>query len=129
MIRQSINTNSRTLQVHITVFAINQQTRAQAIATLTYTDVPSYYSCDNDQISNLAKKRDCFKCCRSACVVDEFAQGGKKAGFTYQYCDKSCYQFCGYISTGRLAKIGAVKRLRRRLLQWFRERRDRRRRR
>ena len=32
----------------------------------------------------------------SACIVDEFASGARKAGYTYSYCDKSCYRYCGY---------------------------------
>jgi hypothetical protein len=64
---------------------------------------PGYYTCDNNQVKNKGAQRECFKCCRSACIVDEFANGVKKAGFTYKYCDKSCWQYCGYTSArGRM---------------------------
>ena len=40
----------------------------------------------------------------SACIVDEFANGARKAGYTYSYCDKSCYRYCGYFGgTARFA--------------------------
>lgn len=100
--------------------------------------MPTYYACDNDKISTKSKQvgglfllrviklfcivmtllsyvclrvqRKCFECCRSACIVDEFAQGGSKKGFTYTFCDRACYQYCGYVS-GRTRRLLSVESL------------------
>eukprot|EP00286_Rhodomonas_abbreviata_P001437 CAMPEP_0181288776 /NCGR_PEP_ID=MMETSP1101-20121128/524_1 /TAXON_ID=46948 /ORGANISM="Rhodomonas abbreviata, Strain Caron Lab Isolate" /LENGTH=896 /DNA_ID=CAMNT_0023392943 /DNA_START=287 /DNA_END=2977 /DNA_ORIENTATION=+ len=110
MVRQGINAQQRTLQVKVVVQAVNQRNQRTTSSTLVYTDVPTFYTCDNDKISNQAMQRQCFECCRSACIVDEFSQGGAKKGYTYQFCDKSCYQYCGYVS-GRTRRRMAVRRL------------------
>lgn len=109
-VRQAVNTQAKTLQVKVLVNAVNQRNFRTSVSTLTYIDVPTYYACDNDKISTKSKQRKCFECCRSACIVDEFAQGGSKKGFTYTFCDRACYQYCGYVS-GRTRRLLSVESL------------------
>lgn len=72
--------------------------------------VPIYFACSNDN-SDAASKSVCFSCCRSNCAQDEFNQGGKRGGFTYAYCDATCYKYCGYVSRRRLLRRRAIRRM------------------
>jgi len=96
--RAEIDTNAKTAKVFVVVEVMGTRSMQSAVSTLTYTDVPAFYACDNDRVTSKSAQRECFKCCRAACIVDEFANGAKKAGYTYTFCDKSCYTYCGYVS-------------------------------
>ena len=92
----------RSVAVQVVVNTGNQRSSQTAASVLRYTDVPMYYNCDNHRTS----KSDCFVCCRSACIVDEFALGAKRGGQTYRYCDTSCHRYCGFIPSGSYQGLG-----------------------
>lgn len=96
--RVEVDTTARTSKTQVVVEVLVSRSTQSAVSELTYTQVPAYYACSNDRSTSKAAQRECFKCCRSACIVDEFASGARKAGFTYTYCDKECYKYCGYHS-------------------------------
>lgn len=96
--RVEVDTTARTSKTQVVVEILDSRSTQSAVSELTYTQVPAYYACSNDRSTSKAAQRECFKCCRSACIVDEFASGARKAGFTYTYCDKECYKYCGYHS-------------------------------
>lgn len=96
--KSDVDSNGKTSQVYVVVEVLGIRSKQSGLSQLTYTNVPAYYACDNGRVNVKAVQKECFKCCRSACIVDEFANGAKKAGFTYTYCDKSCYKYCGYFS-------------------------------
>ena len=58
---------------------LSTQGPASAVA---YTGVPAYFACDN--AAPAASPQSCFTCCRSACIVDSFAQVGVRA------CVRAC---------------------------------------
>ena len=93
--KQDMNKAARTVAVSVVVDAGGLRTRADSSGTLQYSNVPTYFSCDSNQVSETGKN-ECFSCCRSACIVDEFAQGAQKGGATYSHCDTACYKFCGF---------------------------------
>lgn len=90
-----IDTAQRTVEVQVVVSAQGTRNAQNAHSILTYSSVPTYYTCEYKSTSEAAK-RDCFTCCRSACIVDEFALGGVKGGSTFSHCDSTCYSYCGY---------------------------------
>ena len=96
--RVEVDTTARTSKTQVVVEVLVSRSTQSAVSELTFTQVPAYYACSNDRSTSKAAQRECFKCCRSACIVDEFASGARKAGFTYTYCDKECYKYCGYHS-------------------------------
>ena len=85
----------RTVTVQVVVNNGNQRSAQTAASALIYTGVPMYYKCGN----HASSRSDCFVCCRSACIVDEFALGAKRGGLTYDFCDKECHQYCGFLPT------------------------------
>ena len=92
---------AQVIVIETMLVAVADQRSAQTpLSTLTYTAVPSYYRCDSRGAGGgKAARASCFACCRSACVVDEFSQGGKQGGMTAVVCDKACYLYCGYTPT------------------------------
>ena len=96
--RADVDTTARTSKTNVVVEILGTRSIQNGVSQLTYTEVPAYYSCDNARLASKSAQRECFKCCRSACIVDEFANGARKAGYTYTYCDKECYRYCGYFS-------------------------------
>eukprot|EP00284_Hemiselmis_tepida_P019042 CAMPEP_0174917174 /NCGR_PEP_ID=MMETSP1355-20121228/2297_1 /TAXON_ID=464990 /ORGANISM="Hemiselmis tepida, Strain CCMP443" /LENGTH=1565 /DNA_ID=CAMNT_0016162241 /DNA_START=78 /DNA_END=4771 /DNA_ORIENTATION=+ len=101
-----LDKTSRRVEVSVVVSAEGLRSALTSKAILTYTSVPSYFSCEYKSTSEAAK-RDCFTCCRSACIIDEFALGGVKGGSTFSHCDSSCYSYCGYSAVGRRRLLSA----------------------
>jgi len=95
-----LDKTTRRVEVNAVVSAEGLRSSLNSQAILTYTSVPSYFACEYKSTSEAAK-RDCFTCCRSACIIDEFALGGVKGGSTFSHCDASCYSYCGYSNVGR----------------------------
>uniref|UniRef100_A0A6U4UG80 IPT/TIG domain-containing protein n=1 Tax=Hemiselmis andersenii TaxID=464988 RepID=A0A6U4UG80_HEMAN len=95
-----LDKTTRKVEVSVVVSAEGLRSALTSQSILTYTGVPSYFSCEYKSTSEAAK-RDCFTCCRSACIIDEFALGGVKGGSTFSHCDASCYSYCGYSSVSR----------------------------
>ena len=93
--KQDMDKAARTVAVSVVVDAGGLRTRTDSSGTLQYSNVPTYFTCDSNQVSETGKN-ECFSCCRSACIVDEFAQGAQKGGATYSHCDTACYRFCGF---------------------------------
>jgi len=96
--KQDMDKAARTVVVSVVVDAGGLRTRTDSSGTLQYSNVPTYFTCDSNQVSETGKN-ECFSCCRSACIVDEFAQGAQKGGATYSHCDTACYKFCGFTTT------------------------------
>jgi len=76
------------VRVQVVVSTGAQRSIQGQASQLEYTSVPSYYACQT------TPRDACFKCCRSSCVVESFAEG--KSGGFYKSCDSQCYQFCGF---------------------------------
>ena len=93
--RQDMDKNARTVTVSVVVDAGGLRSRTDSSGVLLYSNVPTYFACDSNQVSETGKNA-CFSCCRSACIVDEFALGAQKGGATYSHCDTACYKFCGF---------------------------------
>jgi hypothetical protein len=70
--RVALDKTTRTVGVNVVVNAGGTRSSQTATSTLSYSSVPSYYACEY-RSENAVAKRDCFTCCRSACIVDEFA--------------------------------------------------------
>jgi hypothetical protein len=70
--RIDVDKVKRTVKVSVVINAGGTRSSQTTASTLSYTSVPSYYTCDY-RSENAVAKRDCFTCCRSACIVDEFA--------------------------------------------------------
>eukprot|EP00286_Rhodomonas_abbreviata_P018119 CAMPEP_0181305178 /NCGR_PEP_ID=MMETSP1101-20121128/9575_1 /TAXON_ID=46948 /ORGANISM="Rhodomonas abbreviata, Strain Caron Lab Isolate" /LENGTH=1380 /DNA_ID=CAMNT_0023411045 /DNA_START=444 /DNA_END=4586 /DNA_ORIENTATION=+ len=95
-----LNPTSKTVQVHVIVDKGGKQSRQTSADLLTYEMVPGYFACESRTVTSL-DKNSCFQCCRSACIVDEFATGAKKGGTTYAHCDSTCNKYCGITPAGR----------------------------
>jgi len=93
--KQEMDKTARTVSVSVVVDAGGLRSRTDSSGALTYSNVPSYFTCNSNEVSETGKN-ECFSCCRSACIVDEFALGAQKGGATYSHCDTSCYKFCGF---------------------------------
>jgi hypothetical protein len=93
--RQDMNTAERTVTVSVVVDAGGLRSRSDSSGSLTYTMVPTYFTCNSNEMSE-AGKNTCFSCCRSSCIVDEFASGTVQGGATYSNCETACYKFCGF---------------------------------
>lgn len=91
----AVDKKTRTVEVGLVVNQEGLRSAQNSKSILTYTSVPTYFACEYRSTSEAAK-RDCFTCCRSACIVDEFASGGVKGGSTFSHCDSECYKYCGY---------------------------------
>ena len=76
------------VRVQVVVSTGAQRSIQGQASQLEYTSVPSYYACQT------TPRDACFKCCRSSCVVESFAEG--QSGGFYKSCDSQCYQFCGF---------------------------------
>jgi len=92
---QDLDKTARTVKVSVIVDAGGLRSHTDSSGMLTYSNVPSYFACNSNQVSETGKN-ECFSCCRSACIVDEFAMGAQKGGATYSHCDTACYKFCGF---------------------------------
>lgn len=95
--KQDMDKAARTVSVSVVVDAGGLRSRTDSSGTLQYTSVPTYFTCNSNEVSETGKN-ECFSCCRSACIVDEFASGAQKGGATYSHCDTACYSFCGFTS-------------------------------
>ena len=84
---------SRSVAVTVVVSAAGGRSAAGPAASLRYSNVPAYFACLNAGQGS-AGVNSCFSCCRSACIVDQFAQGGANAGGTFSLCDMTCSGFC-----------------------------------
>jgi len=93
--KQDLDKTSRTVKVSVVVDAGGLRSHTDSSGMLTYSNVPSYFACNSNQVSETGKN-ECFSCCRSSCIVDEFALGAQKGGATYSHCDTACYTFCGF---------------------------------
>jgi len=93
--KQEMDKTARTVSVSVIVDAGGLRSRTDSSGALTYSNVPNYFTCNSNEVSETGKN-ECFSCCRSACIVDEFALGAQKGGATYSHCDTSCYKFCGF---------------------------------
>jgi len=76
------------VRVQVVVSTGAQRSIQGQASQLEYTSVPAYYACQT------TPRDACFKCCRSSCIVESFAEG-QASGF-YKSCDAQCYQFCGF---------------------------------
>ncbi len=96
-VKQAVDTTLRTVKSSVIVDA--QGARSQAWSsgsTLVYSDVPSYFKCDNVGSDSISRS-SCYSCCRSACVSEAFTLGNVAGGATYSSCDSSCLSFCGFM--------------------------------
>jgi hypothetical protein len=92
----SVDTAQRTLSASVVVDAAGARSQQWASgSTLHYSQVPSYYTCENAGTDSLARS-DCYSCCRHACVSEEFALGAVRGASTYSNCDASCISYCGF---------------------------------
>uniref|UniRef100_A0A7S0QN78 IPT/TIG domain-containing protein n=1 Tax=Cryptomonas curvata TaxID=233186 RepID=A0A7S0QN78_9CRYP len=92
--RHKVNAD-RSVAVQVVVNTGSQRSQQTKESELIYIDVPLFYNCDNHK----SKRPTCFVCCRSACIVDEFSQGAKRGGMTYDHCDTACHKYCGFVPT------------------------------
>jgi hypothetical protein len=76
------------VRVQVVVSTGAQRSIQGQASQLEYTAVPAYFACQT------TPRDACFKCCRSSCIVESFAEG--QAGGFYKSCDSQCYQFCGF---------------------------------
>merc|ERR1712205_81448 len=90
--KQDMDKAARTVSMSVVVDAGGLRSRTDSSGTLQYTSVPTYFTCNSNEVSETGKN-ECFSCCRSACIVDEFASGAQKGGATYSHCDTACYSF------------------------------------
>jgi hypothetical protein len=95
--KQDMDKSARTVKVSVVIDAGGMRSRSDSSGVLQYSSVPTYFTCNSNEVSETGKN-ECFSCCRSACIVDEFAQGAQKGGATYSHCDTSCYKYCGFTS-------------------------------
>lgn len=96
-VKHTVDTTQRTVTSSVIVDAMGARSQTWSSgSTLKYSEVPSYFKCDNvgsDSISRSA----CYSCCRSACVSEAFTLGNIAGGSTYSSCDSSCLSFCGFM--------------------------------
>ena len=93
--KQDMDKTARTVAVSVVVDAGGLRSKTDSSGVLLYSNVPTYFTCNSNEASETGKNA-CFSCCRSACIVDEFALGAQKGGATYSHCDTACYKFCGF---------------------------------
>jgi len=95
--KQDMDKTARTVAVSVVVDAGGLRSRSDSSGSLTYTQVPTYFTCNSNEVSETGKNA-CFSCCRSSCIVDQFATGVQQAaaGATYSACDTACYKYCGF---------------------------------
>ena len=93
--KQDMDKTARTVAVSVVVDAGGLRSKTDSSGVLLYSNVPTYFTCSSNEVSETGKNA-CFSCCRSACIVDEFALGAQKGGATYSHCDTACYKFCGF---------------------------------
>jgi len=99
LVRQNVNTQERSVKATLTVQVSNQRNRISLSASLLYTNVPSFYSCNNERATGASS--DCFKCCRNFCISDALSTGAPQQGYIYSSCDKTCYSYCSQSSPAR----------------------------
>lgn len=99
LVSQPVDQASRSLVVNVAIVVAGRQNEATSHTSLTYTDVPAYFSCDNNRVfGNSRAQGVCYKCCRPACIKDAISAGSPLAGFVFNDCEGSCSQYCGYSS-------------------------------
>mmetsp|Transcript_57387 Transcript_57387/g.134769 ORF Transcript_57387/g.134769 Transcript_57387/m.134769 type:complete len:1427 (-) Transcript_57387:352-4632(-) len=92
-----LNRDAKTVTLHVVVNKAGKQSRQTSADAITYEGVPGYFGCES-RTRNSLDKTTCFQCCRSACIVDEFATGARKGGTTYAHCDATCNKYCGIVN-------------------------------
>ncbi len=96
-VKQAVDTTQRTVTSSVIVDAMGARSQTWASgSTLKYSNVPSYFKCDNVGSDSISRS-SCYSCCRSACVSEAFTLGSVAGGSTYSSCDSSCLGFCGYV--------------------------------
>ncbi len=96
-VKQNVDTAQRTVTSSVIVDAMGARSQTWAAgSTLKYSQVPSYFKCDNVGTDSISRS-SCYSCCRSACVSEAFALGNVAGGSTYSSCDSSCLGFCGFM--------------------------------
>lgn len=92
---RNLDKTAKLVSVTVVVSAGGQRSEQGSSSKLSYSGTPSYYTCTLDRST-------CFSCCRSACVVQSFADSIVHG--TYRTCDQRCYQYCQYTSSGNSAR-------------------------
>jgi len=96
-VKHNVDTTQRTVTSSVIVDAMGARSQTWASgSTLKYSDVPSYFKCDNVGSDSISRS-SCYTCCRSACVSEAFTLGNVAGGSTYSSCDSSCLGFCGFV--------------------------------
>ena len=96
-VKQTVDTTQRTVASSVVVDAMGARSQTWASgSTLKYSNVPSYFKCDNVGSDSISRS-SCYTCCRSACVSEAFTLGNVAGGSTYSSCDSSCLGFCGFV--------------------------------
>jgi len=110
--RQPVDVSARTVAVDVVVRALGRRSARGPQAKVAYGGVPAYFMCPN--VGPSAQSRsECYTCCRSACVVDQFALGVDFVPGAGALCGTSCADYCGgsaaaWAAGGRSLQRGSV---------------------
>jgi hypothetical protein len=91
--RQPVDVAARTVALDVVVRALGRRSARGPQARVAYGGVPAYFMCPNAGASAQSRS-ECYSCCRSACIVDQFALGVDFVPGAGALCGASCADYC-----------------------------------